>query len=301
MKYNTEEERIEARRTRQRLYNEKNKQDPAWIEKQRSTNKKSYEKHKEERLDKCKKFRDSKQDDEEYQLKKLEWRKSGEDKRRDDPKRKEWKAQYNRLETTKIKDKEYNKTLAGKYNSYKKNASTRNIYFGITLEEFSVFWNKQCEYCGNDIETIGIDRIDNGIGYILTNLTSCCKICNFMKCNLTYDQFKKHIYNITTDNIVLKHNIQNPNYKSYKHGAKTRNLVFDLSKEDFKSITSDSCYYCGEFDSRIGIDRSDNTKGYTLENCVPCCATCNHMKKNHTQSYFISHIQKIYRNLYENI
>jgi hypothetical protein len=31
-----------------------------------------------------------------------------------------------------------------------------------------------------------------------------------------------------------------------------------------------------------GIDRVDNTKGYTLENCVPCCTRCNLAK--HTMS-----------------
>lgn len=36
------------------------------------------------------------------------------------------------------------------------------------------------------------------------------------------------------------------------------------------------CIYCGESDWRkLGVDRLDNTKGHTPDNCVPCCGKCN--------------------------
>ena len=35
-----------------------------------------------------------------------------------------------------------------------------------------------------------------------------------------------------------------------------------------------ACIYCGS-KYRIGLDRIDNTKGHTRENCRPCCGNCN--------------------------
>jgi 5-methylcytosine-specific restriction endonuclease McrA len=42
-----------------------------------------------------------------------------------------------------------------------------------------------------------------------------------------------------------------------------------------------------------GIDRIDSNKGYTMDNCVSCCWTCNRMKGNMTQQNFLEHISKI--------
>ncbi len=59
------------------------------------------------------------------------------------------------------------------------------------------YWNKKCEYCGKKIETIGIDRINNKIGYITGNIISCCKICNAMKSSQTQKAFVKQCKKIT--------------------------------------------------------------------------------------------------------
>lgn len=49
-----------------------------------------------------------------------------------------------------------------------------------------------------------------------------------------------------------------------------------------------------------GIDRVDNNKGYTLNNCVPCCKTCNQAKHRLSQEYFIEWVEKIYKHLKTN-
>jgi hypothetical protein len=85
-------------------------------------------------------------------------------------------------------------------------------------------------------------------------------------------------------------------YLNYVGGAKTRGYEFNLSKEQVISLISKNCVYCGVEPSLSkaavntykkidgselkvnGIDRVDNTKGYILENCVPCCYTCNRAK-----------------------
>ncbi len=83
-------------------------------------------------------------------------------------------------------------------------------------------------------------------------------------------------------------------YREYFNNADYRNLEFSLSHRYFLKLTSSPCHYCGQLDNpNIGIDRKDNTKGYTFENSVPCCITCNRAK--HTLSYemFINWIKNI--------
>lgn len=90
-------------------------------------------------------------------------------------------------------------------------------------------------------------------------------------------------------------------FRNYKSSAKRRSLDFKLSEYQFKALTKSLCYYCGCLPSATiksgfksddyvynGIDRLDNTQGYTLENSVPCCAMCNSMKSNHSYQDFIS-------------
>lgn len=41
-----------------------------------------------------------------------------------------------------------------------------------------------------------------------------------------------------------------------------------------------------------GIDRVDPTKGYIIDNCVPCCTTCNYMKRILQRDEFLDHVKK---------
>lgn len=81
-------------------------------------------------------------------------------------------------------------------------------------------------------------------------------------------------------------------YGNYKRiCARDRKLEFSLSREEFKLLTSQNCYYCNKEPSQIkkskisfykynGIDRVDNSKGYTKNNSVSCCGECNKSKHN---------------------
>lgn len=51
------------------------------------------------------------------------------------------------------------------------------------------FWNNKCVYCGDIIETIGLDRIDSAKGYELENIQPCCTFCNSMKSNKNEKDF----------------------------------------------------------------------------------------------------------------
>ena len=100
-------------------------------------------------------------------------------------------------------------------------------------------------------------------------------------------------------------------YRDYKAQAKKRKLVFNLSKEEFKDITSKNCYYCDKPKENIsksrykskntsgyyvynGIDRVNPSIGYIIDNVVSCCKNCNIAKMSLTQDEFFNMIRKIY-------
>lgn len=93
----------------------------------------------------------------------------------------------------------------------------------------------------------------------------------------------------------------------YRRGALDRGFAFDLTVEQFETLVGQDCYYCGAVPSeRVladrkfggnylanGIDRKDSSLGYFLENCVPCCTTCNVMKMALSAEQFIEHARRI--------
>jgi len=83
-----------------------------------------------------------------------------------------------------------------KYASYLWGAKSRAYEFSLTFEEFMTFWNVDCTYCGDQIDTIGLDRMDNRQGYTLSNVVPCCSVCNYMKQGLSVEQFMNHVNKI---------------------------------------------------------------------------------------------------------
>ena len=90
----------------------------------------------------------------------------------------------------------------------------------------------------------------------------------------------------------------------YKVCAERRGLVFELTNEEFRSLTQGVCYYCGTPPSQTvsrrnshyihnGIDRHDNSQGYIKSNCVPCCSTCNSMKSTRSANEFVNHCVRV--------
>lgn len=86
---------------------------------------------------------------------------------------------------------------------------------------------------------------------------------------------------------------------------KWRQMLANAAKKDrevtitlklFQQIITSKCYLCGTEATKevlLGVDRVDNKKGYSEDNCKPCCKTCNAMKEQHTLDVFLQHIQKI--------
>jgi len=95
--------------------------------------------------------------------------------------------------------------------------------------------------------------------------------------------------------------------RSYKRWARNRNFAWNLTREQARSILAMPCFYCGKEPSQVakhpdyngsftynGIDRVNNNEGYSEANCVPCCFTCNDMKRARTVNEFLDAVAMIH-------
>lgn len=202
------------------------------------------------------------------------------------------------------------KSVVIRLSIYKRSAKEKNYEWNLTDEEAEELFKSNCWYCGNEDERglCGIDRFDSSIGYTLENCKSCCKICNYMKERIPFSGFVMYCGNIAghhelideypmVDSSILPITYNGSSIYDYKKRANKKKLNFDLTQVDFIKIQLMDCYLCGresKGNKTNGIDRIDNTIGYTLENSKPCCKICNIMKKNHTLDKFLNQCKDIY-------
>jgi hypothetical protein len=99
-------------------------------------------------------------------------------------------------------------------------------------------------------------------------------------------------------------------YGSYRRrNEQVYGVPFNISKEEFKTLTSSNCHYCGRPPQHFmqsnserskysynGLDRVDSDKSYSPENVVPCCGWCNRMKDKHSIEEFKEQIQRLVTN-----
>lgn len=104
----------------------------------------------------------------------------------------------------------------------------------------------------------------------------------------------------------------------YRLRAKRRGYSFDLTKSQFKTLCESNCYYCNAPPKQIqrvynkqctpsglkhaefiynGVDRFDNSKGYSMDNSRPCCKTCNRAKDTMSYKDFKDWIERVASNL----
>jgi hypothetical protein len=89
---------------------------------------------------------------------------------------------------------------------------------------------------------------------------------------------------------------RNAIWRYYRRNAKIRSVIWELTKEQFNSLIAQECKYCGHTGPTgfVGVDRVDNTLGYTFHNCVPCCRWCNWGKNERTLEEFRKWIEDLY-------
>jgi hypothetical protein len=85
-------------------------------------------------------------------------------------------------------------------------------------------------------------------------------------------------------------------YTEIKRDAKRRHYDFNLRPEWLSQTSKQPCHYCGDPPKNVirsraksginlvfiynGLDRMDNSVGYSEQNCVPCCIICNRAKNS---------------------
>lgn len=112
----------------------------------------------------------------------------------------------------------------------------------------------------------------------------------------------------------LKPNKEGPTNKlfgTYKRHSIRRGYEWNLSKEEFRTLIEQDCFYCGRHPSSQfttssknkvienvllynGVDRKNNLKGYNWENCITACGVCNRMKMDLPYEEYMQTIKFIY-------
>ena len=222
-------------------------------------------------------------------------------------------------------------SLETHFKIYKRSARLKKLMFEFSEEEFKTLVTQNCYYCNivDEKGFNGIDRMNQQMGYISSNSVSCCSMCNWMKGSLdsaTFIKRTRHIHSfvrtpergtsigvrgLSGDGLPSKDNIKDNiqthpecfpdakcvSYASYRSRAEKKELEFSITNDEYKSIILQDCYLCGKKSTDTntnGVDRVDNTVGYTTENCKACCKECNHMKNNFVLDVLIDKIERIY-------
>lgn len=72
-------------------------------------------------------------------------------------------------------------------------------------------------------------------------------------------------------------------YVNSRAQAASRGLEFTLTPEEYKKTARRPCTYCRQYFKQRsgGLDRIDNSKGYSIDNVLPCCGSCNAIRGDH--------------------
>jgi hypothetical protein len=105
-------------------------------------------------------------------------------------------------------------------------------------------------------------------------------------------------------------------YSHLRRRDKNKGFSKTISFNVFSLLSKSPCKYCGlehskEIEDRLneskkqkrlsdhmlkcnGIDRVDSSKGYTVENSVPCCKFCNTAKNTMSEEEFYRWVKRVY-------
>ena len=98
----------------------------------------------------------------------------------------------------KIKNENFEKSPKRRWKKFLKDAERRSLTVSISYNDFLSFSALGCFYCGEHLDRIRIDRVDNVQPYSMDNLVSSCVECNFMKHSMGVDKFLLRVDKISS-------------------------------------------------------------------------------------------------------
>jgi len=154
---------------------------------------------------------------------------------------------------------EFCDTDAASYNTYKTRANNKSLPFELKKDEYDGIVNSQCYLCGRksyEKHKNGIDRIDNNLGYIMSNVKSCCGSCNHIKKDLELDElfnkmneiFLKCKIKVETTTIICKTHkpskniVKNTNKKTSEEKREQARLRKQKQREELRAKSGDEEY-----------------------------------------------------------
>lgn len=107
-------------------------------------------------------------------------------------------------------DTKFLTSIVEKFSQYKSRAKRDKLHFELTFGQFDHMCKQNCTYCeASPLEkSIGVDRVDNEVGYTITNSVPSCWECNRSKNNMSLAEFKIHVDKYRSPN-------KNPDKKLY--------------------------------------------------------------------------------------
>eukprot|EP00918_Siedleckia_nematoides_P003387 GHVU01007650.1.p1 GENE.GHVU01007650.1~~GHVU01007650.1.p1 ORF type:complete len:554 (-),score=17.89 GHVU01007650.1:5-1666(-) len=164
-----------------------------------------------------------------------------------------------------------------------------------------------CFFCGRvstPSQMNALDRVRHDLPYSESTTVPCCSLCNIRKMCLDFEVFY-YLVNAIADyqrdgTLSNKYDmfcyVGESGYAQYKRGARGRCLPFTITEEQFDILVGkdERCVFCGCLGAG-GIDRWDNTEGYTWENCKTCCWSCNASKGRMSADEFLTLVNNISR------
>ena len=141
-----------------------------------------------------------------------------------------------------------------------------------------------CVMCGK-----GIHSLTKGIK---EDLVQKCEACYSTMRKVEDNRKRERNYSVEKSLNPERH------FREYASGAAKRNIEFNITLDEFTTCVVKPCYYCKAYkETEVrGVDRIDSFKGYSKENILPACETCNSMKKQLSMKEFASHIELLYKN-----
>lgn len=94
------------------------------------------------------------------------------------------------------RDRLKQRTINGRFSFSRSNARIVGKQWLLTLDEYGEIVQQPCRYCSmaNNRSGVGLDRLDNKIGYMSSNVVSCCVECNVARGNnFSVDEMVKYI------------------------------------------------------------------------------------------------------------